>query len=48
MIEEDIALILLIYGIFTQRPESFIAAGLFAIACNLHQMWRLEKEIHRC
>lgn len=47
MIEEWFVYFLFFYGIFANKPESLIGAGLFAVACNLKQMWKIEKEIHR-
>ena len=44
MTEELFVWFLLIYGVVWDRPESLIGSGLFAIACNLHQMWKLKKE----
>lgn len=44
MIEEWFVYFLFFYGIFANKPESLIGAGLFAVACNLKQMWKIEKE----
>jgi hypothetical protein len=44
MIEELFVWFLFFYGVLWDRPESLIGAGLFAIACNLKQMWKRKGE----
>lgn len=40
MIEEGFVWFLFFYGMLFNKPESLIGAGLFAVACNLKQMWK--------
>ena len=44
MIEAIIAWALLIWGVVSKDPQILMAAGLFAIACNLNRMVDFMKE----
>lgn len=44
MTEEVLVWFLLVYGFWANKPESLIGAGLFAVACNLKQMWKIVED----
>lgn len=44
MIECILSIVLILYGLNSGNTECFIAAGLFAIACNLQKATRKEDD----